>query len=427
MRMLRVLIGTPLDSPQCLQCILLRNTSSFLNDSWWASSTMKKNLDHTTLPIVQYNGCYGYMFHIPLNAIRGFARQRFDLRCIGQLKNPHKQRIDSEMTCASHGGRITLTRLNRCWDKTNKINFAMYPFSAASLLLNGMIIAVTATTSSLRSNAMMFLMGNMAFGDFCFTLSLLLMTIAQVSLSFQEYEKLKSTWYCGSFGCTILFSFLLSVGASTLLTAERYLAVVFAMKPDRRLDTKLARKLICSMYLGFFVVAILPYTLLREKYLYNNYCVPIRPLDSKNFSYMAAPMFLAFLYYFSMVPMYLHIYYKVRKSSQQAGRQNTVNYKIIRRVFLISFSNIVLAIVPAFVHNWTSDTEWFQDKFGANDTNEAKQIAGATYVYICFAMNASVNSLLYAYRNEKFLNALKRKLGVRDNRVLAVRTGAPRI
>ncbi|EDO31869.1 predicted protein [Nematostella vectensis] len=246
-----------------------------------------------------------------------------------------------------------------------------------------------------------------------------------------RYSKLKTRLKGKSFNLLNLSSYIIKIFGSvdwwltveakhklidSIMTIERYLAVVFCLQPDIRLFTPIAHGFIAVIFFLSFVFAILPFTVLKGIYVPDSHCTPVSEPTSEVIEYMMIPGGLAFILYFLTFPLYVHMYLYVTKSSQAMGIQR--EGKVARRIALIVFSNMAFFFLPIVLLLLVNLSD-----LGELMTDVEKDIFWKTFSYICFAVNACLNPVLFAFRNEKFRNTLRQQLHL-TNRVQTISCGS---
>ncbi|EDO31868.1 predicted protein [Nematostella vectensis] len=235
------------------------------------------------------------------------------------------------------------------------------------------------------------------------------------SVSYEHMTRLQRSHFCYFVGFVSIFGQGISAFSSFIVTIERYLAVVFCLQPDIRLFTPIAHGFIAVIFFLSFVFAILPFTVLKGIYVPDSHCTPVSEPTSEVIEYMMIPGGLAFILYFLTFPLYVHMYLYVTKSSQAMGIQR--EGKVARRIALIVFSNMAFFFLPIVLLLLVNLSD-----LGKLMTDVEKDIFWKTFSYICFAVNACLNPVLFAFRNEKFRNALRQQLHL-TNRVQPISCG----
>ena len=129
-----------------------------------------------------------------------------------------------------------------------------------ALVANVVVMSVI-FLSEKRVNVTRFLMGNLAFADLCLGLYLFLLVCVSLSTTGEYYNHVRSWQYgagCKVAGFLAVFSTELSVYTLALITVERFLAIVYAMRRNLRLSLRKAAKVMALGWLCALLTAILP-------------------------------------------------------------------------------------------------------------------------------------------------------------------------
>ncbi|XP_048589523.1 thyrotropin receptor-like [Nematostella vectensis] len=409
LRMLNLIRGTPLDD-KCLRCYLvknLRNIDTFL------PKAVKRELDTAVEHPVKFNtSCYGNILEFKDKSFVLFENIGFKLKCV----NLDKRCFQGHADIPFFKGYASVGPLNSCWSTMNNISSPIFAFASIALILNLVVVMVTFRSKTVRQNTAQLLVGVVAVGDLLMGVYLLLITSTRRSVSYEHMTRLQRSHFCYFVGFVSIFGQGISAFSSFIVTIERYLAVVFCLQPDIRLFTPIAHGFIAVIFFLSFVFAILPFTVLKGIYVPDSHCTPVSEPTSEVIEYMMIPGGLAFILYFLTFPLYVHMYLYVTKSSQAMGIQR--EGKVARRIALIVFSNMAFFFLPIVLLLLVNLSD-----LGKLMTDVEKDIFWKTFSYICFAVNACLNPVLFAFRNEKFRNALRQQLHL-TNRVQPISCGS---
>lgn len=398
--MLQVIRGTPLDG-QCLRCFLkkISSTSNIpLASRTWMDSVSKEMAEPMQPPLQKYSGCYGNIINFKDQYYINFESIGYHLSC---------QSID--FRCFNGYSKLSfftnynVEPLNRCWDKMNQSSTFLFVLATIAITLNLTVVIVTARSKVLRDNVAQFLVSNVAMGDMSMAFYLLLITATRASVTYKDMMDLLHTPFCYFVGFVSIMSQGISAFSSFVVSIERYLAVVYCMYPNIRIFPHVAKGCLAIVVFISFVFSILPFTVLRSLYVPDSHCTPISEPTSSAIEYMTIPGGLVMIAYFSTLPMYVHMYISVRSSSQMVGIQR--EGKVARKIALIVLSNMAFFLLPLLLLTFVNYTA-----LGDIFTIIEKGIFWKTFMYYSFAMNACLNPILFAFRNEKFRQELKRQL-----------------
>ncbi|KAL9987929.1 hypothetical protein ACROYT_G002314 [Oculina patagonica] len=151
-----------------------------------------------------------------------------------------------------------------------------------------------------------------------------------------QCPRIGSLWVLGQ--CTTSIT-------SVALTLERYLCIVFSMKPDIRMTPRLASLAIAlNWVVAAFMMCLAHYLDIYEK---NFLCIPVThdmlrlPRETR---YTIAIGSIGIIFYLVTIPMYVHIYTVVKRSSQQMGVQREST--LAKRIAVLVGTNLVFFFMP---------------------------------------------------------------------------------
>ena len=199
-------------------------------------------------------------------------------------------------------------------------------------------------TKSLRHNVSLVLVSNLALGD---TLSCMYSIITAFIVVSNRYEDLHYFYdrTCSKVGPLFVLGQVTSAFTSLALTIERYLCIVYSMKPDIRLTPRLG-----SLTIAFnwcFAVCTMSVAIYFDLYFNNHFCLPI------GFSKLFSPTVLSYTLFFVIslvtfnlltIPLYLHIYIAVKRSSQQMRLKRESD--LAKRIGILVGGNLVFFFTP---------------------------------------------------------------------------------
>lgn len=319
------------------------------------------------------------------------AKHHFFPKCIVQ-----------EPRCLNAIGRVE--KQNICLEVGGSILISAFSIGIFAFFLNLIVLVVIVFNKNLRSNTSLLLVSSMcASGVISSVYSVAIATVYQI-VPVNEIES-KRVSICPSLGFIGTLSLSSMVLISLAVTIERYLAVVFCMKPHIRLRIKQAYYclmltwLIALLMAGWSVVDSNIYgTKGYETYI----CLSIQSvLEKKYLGYTITSVVISAIGYLPTIPLYIHIFLVVRKSGSQFGIKREAI--LARRIFLLVGSNLLFLAVPmclSHVAIATGQMGGFSEK--------SKFVVVTSTKVICMSINALLNPILYGCRNEKFGKALKK-------------------
>ncbi|KAL9987930.1 hypothetical protein ACROYT_G002315 [Oculina patagonica] len=367
-------------SPKCLDCWLIRNVSEN-KIKIFNNSLFNRSSPHTCFK-------YHYTFSDYLVLL---ARHRFVVR-----------NCRSNLDCIERN-EANVTTSYPCWPTFQRIVLMLLPLGILGSCLNLVVFFNILFTKSLRKNVSMVLVSNLALGDILACTYSAIMAAVMVNNGYEDLYKYPGNFLntqCPRIGPLWVLGQLTTSITSVALTLERYLCIVFSMKPDIRMTPRLA-----SLAIAFnWVVAASMMSFAHYFHIYRRtlVCIPVA-LNKLRFPietlYTIVLVSFGITLYLVTIPLYLHIYWVVKRSSQQMGVQREST--LAKRIAVLVGTNLVFFFTPIISLGVLTFT---QSSF------ETKWITP-----YCLIINSCLNPLVHAFRNDKFKNALKRNLPCRCN------------
>ena len=217
-------------------------------------------------------------------------------------------------------------------------------------LISNLTVAFVLISSERRLNVHRFLMSNLAFADFCLGLYIFTLVCVSLNTSGEYYNNVK-TWQYGA-GCQItgflaVFSTEMSVFTLTLITIERFFAIVYAMEINYRLSLRKAVKVMIVGWLFAFLVALLPLLGVND-YGSVAICLPFDS-DSRSASvYIAIVLMLNFGTFLVVAGLYAKMFQVVVGPGPVEGAPQRNDAKVAKRMALLVFTDFVCWTPIAF-------------------------------------------------------------------------------
>ncbi len=242
-----------------------------------------------------------------------------------------------------------------------------------------------------------FLIINLVFADMCLGLYLFILTCASIDSSGEYYNSVVSWQYSG--GCDVvgflaIFSSELSMLVLTLITIERYLAIVYAVYLQKRLKMNQACILVGASWFIAILLATLPLTGV------NNYrdvaiCLPFSISSTFDTAYLGFVLGLNSLLFMIVLGCYVKIYYEVAgpKASDQPPFQNN-DKSIAKRIALLVFTDFACWLPIAIVGIIAA--AGYSQSIGMT-VEKSKYL-----LVIFFPINSVCNPFLYALSTKTF-------------------------
>jgi hypothetical protein len=152
----------------------------------------------------------------------------------------------------------------------------------------------------------------MAIGDFLLGLWLFILTVTRRSMTSSQFYELQMPIFCYSLYALLLTSQYISVFVSFLVTVERYVCIVYSMKPDLHMTLKTASLVMVGVWLVSVAAVALPLAVKLPRNAY--FCVNAGTSVGTLFFDPRLPV--AILLYLICYVLYARIFFTVKKSSQ---------------------------------------------------------------------------------------------------------------
>ncbi|XP_071282784.1 thyrotropin receptor isoform X2 [Agelaius tricolor] len=215
-------------------------------------------------------------------------------------------------------------------------------------ILGNIFVLFILLTSHYKLTVPRFLMCNLAFADFCMGLYLLL--IASVDLyTRSEYYNHAIEWQtgpgCNTAGFFTVFASELSVYTLTVITLERWYAITFAMRPDRKIRLRHAVLVMLAGWLSCILLALLP-LLGVSSYSKVSICLPMDTETPVAEAYIVFVLICNIIAFVIICACYIKIYVTVRNPQYKSGDKDT---KIAKRMAVLIFTDF-LCMAPISFH-----------------------------------------------------------------------------
>ncbi|NWX02913.1 TSHR protein, partial [Caloenas nicobarica] len=215
-------------------------------------------------------------------------------------------------------------------------------------ILGNIFVLFILLTSHYKLTVPRFLMCNLAFADFCMGLYLLL--IASVDLyTRSEYYNHAIDWQtgpgCNTAGFFTVFASELSVYTLTVITLERWYAITFAMRPDRKIRLRHALVIMLGGWLSCFLLALLPLVGISS-YSKVSICLPMDTETPVAEAYVVFILICNITAFVIICACYVKIYVTVRNPQYKSGDKDT---KIAKRMAVLIFTDF-LCMAPISFH-----------------------------------------------------------------------------
>lgn len=210
-------------------------------------------------------------------------------------------------------------------------------------LVANLVIVFVMLSSDRRLNVHRFLMSNLAFADFCLGLYIFLLVCVSLNTSGQYYNYVK-VWQYGA-GCNIagflaVFSTELSVYTLTVITIERFFAIVYAMEINYRLSLRKAVKIMVAGWFFALLMATLPLVGVNS-YQSVAICLPFNSDTKGALAYVAVVLVLNFGTFLIIAGLYAKMFQVVVGPGPVEGAPQRNDAKVAKRMALLVFTDFV--------------------------------------------------------------------------------------
>ncbi|XP_077766365.1 thyrotropin receptor isoform X2 [Canis aureus] len=280
-----------------------------------------------------------------------FEEQEDEILGFGQeLKNPQEetlQAFDSHYDYTVCGGNEDMVctpksdEFNPCEDIMGyKFLRIVVWFVSLLALLGNVFVLIVLLTSHYKLTVPRFLMCNLAFADFCMGMYLLL--IASVDLyTHSEYYNHAIDWQtgpgCNTAGFFTVFASELSVYTLTVITLERWYAITFAMRLDRKIRLRHAYAIMVGGWVCCFLLALLPLVGISS-YAKVSICLPMDTETPLALAYIILVLLLNIVAFIIVCSCYVKIYITVRNPQYNPGDKDT---KIAKKMAVLIFTDFM--------------------------------------------------------------------------------------
>lgn len=290
---------------------------------------------------------------------------------------------------------------DKCWDVTLKTKYFEYFLGIVAMAANFIVVLVTTFSKSLRKSAAFCLVGHMAFCDiFMGVYSTGIAHGHRLAGNMMVFRRWR--WLvCPYWRTTFMVGQMMSVLTCLLVTVERYLSIIFCMKPFIRLERLPAMGLVLGFWVMSSIVSYFIQVIDRPSITDNFMCLLVRNFDvSGSFNVSQSVILISVTIYLTIVILYIHIYTFVKKSRRNTGVKR--ESQLASRIGLVILSNTVFFVVPnVTIIIVTTGSLYF------DISDEANSTLRRWLPPMCLVFNACINPFLFAFRNDKFQAAFK--------------------
>ena len=212
---------------------------------------------------------------------------------------------------------------------------------------------------------------------------------------------------------------LITVFISLLLTIERYMVIVYCMKPNKRLHKETVLWLVGVAWSLVLVFAILPvFGVGGLHYNIKRACTPMSlgtEYKEETSAILLGFLVLILVLYTVNIPPYIHIFLFVKRSTLSAGGGVKRDVRMAARIALLILVKFLFFAVPIILILVSSLYATYGDnpfEFGGDilKSTTYKVVVGQWIPVTCLCINSFLDPFLYAYRNGQFQKRLKKRL-----------------
>ncbi|XP_008299987.1 thyrotropin receptor-like [Stegastes partitus] len=235
--------------------------------------------------------------------------------------------------------------LNPCEDVMSHsfLRVLVWVVSLLAISANLLVLFIL-LTSKQKLSVTRFLMGHLAFADCCMGMYLLL--IASVDFyTRSHYYHYAITWQTGN-GCSLagvlsVFASELSVYTLTVISFQRWHAIFYAMRPDRKIRLRHAAVLMLIGWLLCVITALLPVVGINS-YQKVSICLPMDTETTVARTYIVSVLIINVIAFIVVCLCYIHIYCMVHNPQHDSGRCDA---SMAKRMAVLIFTNF-LCLAP---------------------------------------------------------------------------------
>ena len=300
----------------------------------------------------------------------------------------------------------------------------LYPLASVGLLLNSIVILLVSTSKELRKSPTMFLILNMAACDFFMGLWCVLTATFNIfpdsdeevkEITFHDKYPDSSSFYlmCPYMAFIFGIAQFTMVITSLFLTVERYLAIICSMKPDVRMTRNVTVICVSITWCTAIAYKIFSVFLVSRKQRWKNVHANLLLCTSSGDNIRVTGLlfglplstFLGAFYlliFLCTIPLYIHIYIVVKKSSIQVNvkREGALARKLALLVLTnLLFSTIPLSLVPLFSNYYLLVFNTSNKTF---TSLKANVVCSVWIPVLLLSFNSCLNPFLFAFKNHLF-------------------------
>ncbi|XP_031574738.1 neuromedin-U receptor 2-like isoform X1 [Actinia tenebrosa] len=257
------------------------------------------------------------------------------------------------------------------------------------MILNIIVITTTSRSRVLRQSVAHVLVANISVGDLLISFYMIIIISTRQSMTAENYFSMYLPYYCRIVGLFFLIGQFSSPGMSFIMTIERYLAVVYCMRPHIRITRRMSFVIIAIIWSISVSLAVSFMTSPQFSTQTDSMCVTSRNMRSQQVLYYIGG--IGVLLYVISIALYGHMYVDFQKTNQKTVQLQREN-RLARRIALIMFTNVLFFILPLAV---IAAVNGFQDHI----SNATLHIFWNTFGITFLGINPYIASILFYFRS----------------------------
>ncbi|XP_031559861.1 D(1C) dopamine receptor-like [Actinia tenebrosa] len=210
-----------------------------------------------------------------------------------------------------------------------------------ALVLNLFVIMTTLRSRVLRESVPHVLVANIAVGDLFISIYMIIIAWTRQIMDATQYSAF--TQYCKVVGLFFLVGQISSPLMSFIMTLERYLAVVYCMRPHIRITKGMC--CIAMVIVWGLSISLAVSFMISPKFSNktDSMCIPLQ--NTNNIDVLKYVGGIGVVLYILAMSLYAYLDLDFRKTNQKTVQLQREN-RVARRIALIMFTNVLFFILP---------------------------------------------------------------------------------
>ena len=296
------------------------------------------------------------------------------------------------------------------FDVIVKATSFLYAIGSLALLVNITVILVIVFHKSIRGDLAVWLILDIAVCDVLISLfTVLCARYRGMWLDFLFKELEGNSYYFQSqlikhrniLGPIVTCALLSEICGSFILTLEKFLKIVFAMKPDIRFGKRGVILLLILSWSLSVTYAVLPVFNVGMTYSKDEI-----PTDEGNapIGIARVTQILVVIIQLTSCALYIPIFIVAKRSGANVGIKREA--AIAKKITLLVFTNFIFFVVPAVFHIFRDELWHLQDNKTLTQNQWIYFAADGVLSLCCVSINSFLNPFLFALRHPKIKQQL---------------------